>query len=369
MGTEEYFACTIGTPKSDIDTPALCLDIEMLKNNIDLMARHIQGGKVQLRPHTKTHKCPIIAKMQIDAGAIGVCCAKLGEAEVMAEAGIPGILIPNQIVSPRKITRLVNLAAWSDVCVAVDDPQNVENLDKAARAKGIVLPVIIEMDVGMNRCGVRSIESGLALARDITKRSGLFFKGIMGYEGHCVAHMPVSEREDIAKSSLAKLIEFSKALEKEGMPAGIVSGGGTGTYAITPNIEGMTEIQTGSYATMDAKYYSVGITEFERALSIVSTVISVPDDDHAVCDMGLKSATSEFGLPEVKEPAGWKLAGLSEEHGKLARDGGEKLNPGDTIEFYPSHGCTTINLHDRYFVFRDGILEAVWPVAGRGRIR
>jgi D-serine deaminase-like pyridoxal phosphate-dependent protein len=307
--------------------------------------------------------------MQINAGAIGVCCAKLGEAEVMAEAGIPGILIPNQIIGPQKISRLVNLSAWSDVCVAVDDKKNVEDLDRAAAAKGISLQVIIEMDVGMNRCGVRTVESGLELARYIAGKKNLTFKGIMGYEGHCVMRMPFSEREEVARSSLVKLIEFAHALEKEGMPPEMVSGGGSGTYAITPSVEGMTEIQAGSYATMDAKYRSVGITEFQPALSILSTVISVPDADHAVCDIGHKSATGEFGMPEVHAPEGWKVAGLSEEHAKLERDGGPPLHPGDKIEIYPSHGCTTINLHDRYFAIRRGVLEAVWPVAGRGRFR
>lgn len=369
MATKEYHGCTIGTPKNELDTPALCIDIELLKQNIELMENHLKGSGVRLRPHTKTHKSPVIARMQINAGAVGVCCAKLGEAEVMAEAGIPGILIPNQIVSPQKITRLVNLAAWSDVCVAVDDAVNVENLDKAARAKGIALQVIIEMDVGMNRCGVRNVESGLALARDIAGRKGLSFKGIMGYEGHCVFRTPSAEREENARSSLVKLIEFAKALEKDGIPCEIVSGGGTGTYEITPDIKGMTEIQAGSYATMDAKYRSVGITQFHRAMTVLSTVVSVPDDNLAVCDIGLKSMTSEFGLPEVKEPQGWRLASLSEEHGKLERQGGRRLRPGDTIELYPSHGCTTINLHDYFFALRGGVLEAIWPVAARGRSR
>lgn len=365
----EYHGCSIGAPKEKIDTPALCIDIELMQKNIKHMADQLQGTGVSLRPHTKTHKSPIIAKMQVDAGAIGVCCAKLGEAEVMAEAGIPGILIPNQIVSRRKITRLVNLAAWADVCVAVDDLKNVEDLDNAAGAKGTRLQVIVEMDVGMSRCGVRTVESGLSLAREITKRKNLIFKGIMGYEGHTVTKMPYAERKELAQSSLAKLIEYAEALKKDGMPPEMVSGGGTGTYAITPHIKGMTEIQAGSYATMDAKYWSVEITEFQRAMTLLSTVISVPDADHAVCDIGLKSATGEFGLPEIKEPEGWKLIGLSEEHGKLERDGGAPLHPGDVIEIYPSHGCTTINLHDRYFVLRRGLLEAIWPIAARGRFR
>jgi D-serine deaminase-like pyridoxal phosphate-dependent protein len=359
----------IGMRKEDIDTPALCVDADLMEANIRTMMKHLSPLGVQLRPHTKTHKCPIMARKQLEAGAIGVCCAKLGEAEAMAEGGVTGILIPNQVVSQRKIARLVNLAGWADVMVAVVDPANAAALDAAAQAKGVRLKVLIEVDVGMDRCGVRTVEEGLRLAREIAARSGLDFRGIMGYEGHCVMAEPFEERERITRASLEKLIQTRDAVEATGIPVPIVSSGGTGTYAITPTIAGITEIQAGSYITMDAKYRSVGLTAFDMALTVLSTVISVPRPDLAVCDIGMKSMTKEFGMPVVARPAGWEVLALSEEHGKLQRAGGPALHPGDVIELYPSHGCTTINLHDSCFVTRRGLLEAVWPITARGKFK
>ena len=357
----------IGTRKQDLDTPALCVDVDLMEENIGRMETHLRSLGVHLRPHTKTHKSPIMARKQIEAGAIGVCCAKLGEAEAMAAGGVTGILIPNQIVSVYKITRLVNLAAWADVMVAVDTPSNVADLDAAATEKGIELRVIIEQDIGMDRCGVRTIEQGVALARRIEASKSLSFEGIMGYEGHCVMKEPFSLREQTTRSSVAKLVELKKTIEAVGIPVPIVSSGGTGTYEITPTIDGITEIQAGSYITMDTRYRSVGITGFNLALTVLSTVISVPRPDLALCDVGMKSATKEFGTPGVAHPAGWELTRLSEEHGRLERAGGPPLQIGDKVEFYPSHGCTTINLHDTYFAIRKGTVEAKWPVAGRGK--
>jgi D-serine deaminase-like pyridoxal phosphate-dependent protein len=155
----------IGMPKAELDTPALCVDLDLMEANIRTMETHVRQLGLRVRPHTKTHKCPIMARKQIEAGAIGVCCAKLGEAEAMAEGGVTGILIPNQIIGARKIARLVNLASWADVMAAVEDAANVAELDAAAVAKGIQLKVIIEMDIGMDRCGVRTVEQGVALAR------------------------------------------------------------------------------------------------------------------------------------------------------------------------------------------------------------
>ena len=359
-------SAVIGMRKQDLDTPALCVDVDLMEENIGMMETLLQPLGVRLRPHTITHKSPIMARKQIEAGAIGVCCAKLGEAEAMAAGGVTGILIPNQVVSAHKITRLVNLAAWADVMVAADSPSNVADLDAAASEKGIRLEVIIEQDIRMDRCGVRTIEQGVPLARQIAASEGISFEGIMGYEGHCVMREPFSEREKTTRSSVAKLIELKGAIEAAGTPVPIVSSSGTGTYEITPTIDGVTEIQAGSYITMDTRYRSVGITGFNLALTVLSTVISVPRPDLALCDVGMKSATKEFGTPGVAHPAGWELTRLSEEHGRLERAGGPPLQIGDKVEFYPSHGCTTINLHDTYFAIRKETLEAKWPVAGRG---
>lgn len=360
----------IGTNKYDLDTPVLCLDAEMVDANISKMARFVRQSGVNLRPHTKTHKCPVIAHRQIAAGAVGVCCAKLGEAEVMAQAGVKGILIPNQIVGPNKIGRLAGLSAWADVTAAVDNGDNVRQLSEAAAEAGVTIKVIIELDVGMGRCGVRSVEEGVRLAKTIVGLPGVKFCGIMGYEGHCVMKEPYEDRENTAVTSLKDLINLKKKIEAAGIEVPIVSSGGTGTFQITPGIEGITEIQAGSYATMDAKYRSVGIEQFENALTILSTVISVHGES-AVCDLGLKSATGEFGMPTVIDPPGWEIAGLSEEHATLKRQPSEvhDLEVGDVIEVLPSHGCTTINLHDFFYITKDDTVVGVWPIAARGKFR
>lgn len=261
------------------------------------------------------------------------------------------------------------MAAWADVMLAVEAPANVTDLDAAARAKGVRLNVIIEMDIGMDRCGVRTVEQGVPLAKLATSCEGLRFHGIMGYEGHCVMLEPYDERERVTRESVAKLIQLKEGIEAAGIAVPIVSSAGTGTYRITSAIPGITELQVGSYVTMDQKYRSVGMTEFDMALTVLSTVISVPRPELAYCDVGMKSMTREFGMPAVARPAGWELTRLSEEHGRLDRIDGPSLAPGDKVVLYPCHGCTTINLHDCYFATRRGVVEAVWPISGRGKFR
>ncbi|HIC89537.1 MAG TPA: DSD1 family PLP-dependent enzyme [Anaerolineae bacterium] len=360
----------IGMTWEELDTPALCLDMTLVEQNIAKMAAYLVDRSAKLRPHTKTHKTPILAHKQIAAGAIGIICAKLGEAEVMATAGIRDILIANQIVGTHKIARLVNLAAYTDVMVAVDNAANVADLDAAAQAKGVRLRVLIEVDIGMGRCGVDPGEPTLALAHEIIASPGLRFEGLMGYEGHTVMIPDYAERKQQTEEGLGKLVATAELIRANGIPVSIVSSGGTGTYTITGNYPGITEIQAGSYATMDTQYRDVvGVTEFAAALTVLATVVSTPRPDVAIIDAGLKTMTQEFGLPVVARPDGWRLVSLSEEHGKLEREDGPKLHIGDKVVIWPSHGCTTINLHDEFFVLRDGVLEAIWSIAGRGKIR
>ena len=358
----------IGTPKIGLDTPALCLDIEAVEANIRRMADFFRGSPVHLRPHAKTHKCPTLAQMQIEAGAIGITCAKLGEAEVLAVAGIKDILIANQIIGAGKIARLVNLAAYTEVMVAVDDAENVAELDAAARAKGVRLRVVIEADIGMGRCGVQPGEPALALAQRIVASPGLRFEGVMGYEGHTIFLPDPEERRAQTEPSVKLLVDTADLLRQNSIPVAIVSSGGTGTHFITGRYPGVTEIQTGSYITTDSQYREeVGI-DFAYGLTVLATVVSASTPDRAECDAGLKTMTRDFGLPKVISPSGWELVGLAEEHGHLRRAGGAPLKPGDKVEIVPNHGCTTINLHDEYHVIRRGVLEAVWPIAARGKV-
>jgi D-serine deaminase-like pyridoxal phosphate-dependent protein len=359
----------IGNVPNDLDTPALCIDLPALEQNLERMAAYFAARPAGLRPHTKTHKSPLLAHRQIAAGAIGVTCAKLGEAEVMAQAGIYDILIANQIVGSQKIGRLVNLAAYTEVMVAVDNLVNVAQLDAAARDKGVRLRVLVEVDVGMGRCGVQPGQDAVLLARQVADGQGLRFEGVMGYEGHTVGIPDYAERTRQAQAAVKLLLESKERIEAEGLPVGIVSGGGTGTYDITGNYPGVTEVQAGSYLTMDAQYRDVVGVDFGCALFVLAQVISTPRPGVAIIDAGLKSLTRDFGLPVVASPAGWELTRLSEEHGFLQRTDGPVLKLGDRVSIWPNHGCTTINLHERYVALRDGVVEGVWPIAGRGRVR
>jgi D-serine deaminase-like pyridoxal phosphate-dependent protein len=352
---------------ADIDTPALCLDIEAVEANVKRMADYFRDSSVRLRPHAKTHKSPTLAHMQIAAGAIGITCAKLGEAEVMVAAGIKDVLIANQIVGPTKIARLVNLAAHSEVMVAVDDVGNVADLNAAAETKGVRLRTLIEVDIGMQRCGVASGQPVLDLARKILASPGLRFQGLMGYEGHTIFTEDIGERREKTEASLKLLTDSAELLRQEGIPVQIVSSGGTGTYFITGAYPGITELQVGSYITMDSQYRALAGVDFDYGLTLRATVVSTRGENHAITDAGMKALTHDFGLPVVIDPPGWELTDLAEEHGFLKRLGGPRLKSGDKVTIVPNHGCTTINLHDYYHVVRRNVLEAMWPVAGRGK--
>ncbi len=364
------YAGSIGQSKWELDTPALLIDLPAMERNIARMAAFFADKKAKLRPHSKTHKCPTISHKQLAAGnAVGVTCAKLGEAETLAAAGIRDILIANQIVGPQKIARLVGLAHHADVMVAVDDPVNVEQLSAAAVDAGVRLRVLVEVNIGMNRCGVEPGEPALELARKVAESKGLRFMGLQGYEGHLVMHPNLEERRQRTLAAMKSLVDTRRFIEGSGLEVAVVSGGGTGTHDITGTVDGVDEIQAGSYIFNDVRYRSVG-ARFDCALTVLATVISRPNPTLAITDAGHKVLTSEFGLPELVGIDGASLIGLSEEHGKVGfKTPNRELRPGDRVEFIPSHGCTTINLFDHYHAIRDDRLEAVWEIAGRGKSR
>lgn len=362
-------SCLVGLRLDELDTPCLCLDLPLMEGNIAKMAAFFADRPAVLRPHTKTHKSPMLARKQIAAGAVGVTCAKLGEAEAMVEGGIDDILIANQVVGPHKIRRLVNLAAHARITVAVDDAHNIAELSAATSAKGSQIGVLVEVDTGMGRCGVEPGEAALVLGRQIVAAPGLRFDGVMGYEGHTVNIPDDQERQRQAEAALRSLLETKELIEAAGLAVPIVSAGGTGTYDIAGTYPGVTEVQAGSYITMDVQYRDVVGIDFACALSILAQVISTPRPGIAIIDGGLKTMTRDFGLPVVFEPEGWRLTSLSEEHGSLKHEGGPPLKPGDRVKIWPNHGCTTINLHDCFVALRDGVVEGIWPIAGRGKIR
>ena len=351
----------------EVDTPALILDKAKLTRNIRKMADFAAGGPAKLRPHAKTHKCVEIAQLQLDAGAVGITCAKVGEAEALADGGIPDILIANEIVGPLKIARLVGLAKRCTITVAVDDVSNVRRLSEAAVAAGVTLRCYVEVNIGMDRCGVEPGEPALALARQVAAHPGLLFCGLQAYEGHLQNLEPFEERRARTEADMRKALIAKEYIEAAGLRVDNISGCGTGTHTITGQLPWMTELQCGSYATMDAQYAAVGGADYENALTVLVTVISRPRPDKAVVDAGFKAVTPEFGDPAVLLPgAAW--LDFSEEHGEITLEGSARaLRVGDKIELIPRHGCTTVNLHDTYHMVENGGLVDVWRVAARGR--
>ena len=358
----------IGCSLDEIDTPALLVDLDVMETNIEKMAERFMGMPSDLRPHAKTHKTPIITQKQIEAGAIGVTCAKLGEAETMAEAGIRDILIANQVVGEPKVTRLMSLAKHSDVIVAVEDSLNVRHLAERAREKGVKLNVLVEVDVGNNRCGVMPGKPALKLAREVQGYPSLNLRGLMGYEGFCQFISDMDEKKRKVTDAMDKLVGSKDALEDAGIGVEIVSAGGTGTHMISGRHPGVTEIEAGSYVFMDARYSQVpGLEGFGHAISVLSTIISTSHKGKVICDAGLKTITFEFGMSPVKGRDDARYVRPNEEHGHIEVDPSFDLRPGDKFELIPTHCCTNTNLYDHLHCVRDGRLEAVWRIQGRGR--
>ena len=367
MNTNEPF---IGMHKTELDTPALLIDLDKMEANIAAMANYFSKVNADLRPHVKTHKTPIIAHKQIAAGAIGVTCAKLGEAEAVIHAGIRDVLIANQVVGAQKIARLINLAKHSEIMVAVDNAENVQAISEAAVAKGATVRMLVEVNIGMDRCGVEPGKPALELAEQIRQSPNLIFEGLMGYEGHTVAKPNRAERDTAAREAMQRLVDAKHYLEKHNVAVSIMSGGGTGTFNITGSIPEMTEVQAGSYVLMDSTYYNVeGVGDhFDCALSVLATVVSRPNPNRVIVDTGLKVLAKEFGIPQPVGVNGVEMTGLSEEHGTMqVSDASVSLKPGDKLEILPTHCCTTVNLHDRYYGIRNGIVESVWNIAARGK--
>jgi D-serine deaminase-like pyridoxal phosphate-dependent protein len=361
------FEIELGMPINRLDTPALLIDLDVLEKNIAQMAAFFEDHEAVLRPHMKTHKCPRIAKMQLAEGAVGITCAKVSEAEVFASSGISDILIANQVTGEVKLKRLAALAEACDLKVAVDNPLNVENLERVCAKTGTQIGVLVEVDIGMKRCGVQPGEEAVHLAKIVDSQPHLEFKGLQAYEGHLVLVEDVKEREEQVRESFQPLQQTCDALTAAGMPPEIVSGGGTGTYDISGVETPLNEVQVGSYVFMDKTYHPVR-PEYHPSLSVLSTVLSRPVPERLVFDAGLKSMTSEFGWPEIGGQLQGEMNYLSEEHAvfTLQEPSDVQLGIGDKVQFLPSHCCTTVNLHEVFFVHQDNILVDTWEIEARG---
>jgi D-serine deaminase-like pyridoxal phosphate-dependent protein len=365
----------IGSLKTDLDTPALVLDLDVMERNVARMARTFRDAGVGWRPHTKAIKVPTLAHKLIAAGALGVTCAKLGEAEVMADAGIRDILIANQIVGETKIARLVALARRADIIVAVDSPDNVRALDAAASAAAVRPRVVIEVDIGMRRAGVQPGAATVELGRQVHACAGLRLAGLMAWEGHTVGIRDVAEKQRAIASAIALLTETAEACRAAGLPMDVVSCGGTGTYAYTARLPGITELQAGGGIFCDVYYHDVMQVDHEYALTVLTTVTSRPTPTRIICDAGKKTMSSDAALPRPLIDAPVQKVALSAEHvtvelasaAELASDA--ELAVGDKLEFIVGYSDTTTMLHEELYAVRKGRVEAIWPVLGRGKLR
>ena len=362
--------------RDEIPTPALLLDLDRFERNLARMADHARRTGKGLRPHAKTHRCPEIARRQVAAGALGVACAKLGEAEVMAAAGIRGLLITTEVVSPASVARLIALVRQApDTIVVMDNPANVAALAPAAAAAGVVVNVLVDIDVGTRRTGITPGEPALALARAVVAERSLRLRGLQGYAGHCAHVIGWSARREASHKALAPLMETRKLLEGAGLPVEIVAGASTGTHDIDSELPGLTELQSGSYCVMDLEYQRIGgptgpsLTAFEMALTVIATVVSVPAAERAIVDAGLKAFSTDKPFPpEAVERPGVAYEFAGDEHGRLVvTDPSRRPSLGERIEFFPPHCDPTFNLYDRIYAMRRDRVEAIWPIAARGR--
>jgi len=352
---------------SDLDTPCLLLDLDRVQANIATMMGMIAGTGVSLRPHFKTPKCPQVARLQLEAGAIGITVAKLGEAEVLADAGLGPILVANQVVGRLKVDRLMALLGRGvDVTVAVESEFNIAELAEGARRSGQRPAAVIEVDAGLRRCGSATPEQTVRLARMLGE-NGIDYRGIMGYEGHMYGQPEPAAREQLIRDSLAIVNAHVEALAEAGLAPAIVSTSGTASVPIAARTPGVTELQAGTYVFHDSHNEEFIPGVFQQALTLLTTVISVKER-YAVADTGAKSLTNEFG-PPLSVDGRIKVARLSEEHATLTGEGVAGLSPGDRIEVVPSHGDTTLNMHDVYYVRRGDEVIDTWPILGARKFR
>jgi D-serine deaminase-like pyridoxal phosphate-dependent protein len=360
----------VGQPKQALDTPALLIDIAAMDRNIARMAETFRAAGVQWRPHTKGLKSPPIVERLLAAGAFGITCAKTSEAEIMAEAGVRDILIANQVVGQAKIARLLHVRAMADPIVAVDSVTNVEELEAAAQAAGTSLRVVVEVDTGMHRAGTAPGDPTVELARRIARTSSLRFVGVMGWEGHTVRISDPDEKRRCIAEAVGLLTSTADACRAAGLPVDIVSCGGTGTYWVTAGLPGVTEVQAGGGILCDVVYRESMGVDHEQAATILATVTSRPTPTRIICDAGKKAMSSDAAPPRPLLDVPVKSVGLSAEHARIELEApSPSPRVGDKIEFVVGYTDTTVHLHDELYAVRDGRIEAIWPVAGRGKLR
>lgn len=363
--------------RSRLMTPALIIDLDAMEQNIAAMAAYAERRGFALRPHAKTHKSVRIAEMQVVAGALGVCAATLGEAEVLAGAGIPGVLITSPVVGTAKIERLIALNERADGLMAVaDDLDTIDALSNAAGASGKPLKLFVELDIGTHRTGTRTPETALTVSRRITQSNSLQFAGIHAYAGHLQHIEDYAERREEANRCAEPLAVFTELLQADGLMPPIVSGAGTGSHEIDAERGNYTEMQCGSYIFTDVQYNACPLRKdsahpFETGLFVQTTVISSNGDGLGITDGGYKRFATDGPVPEIIRgaPEGSRYIFKGDEHGAIVLPEGQSdIAVGTVIECLSPHCDPTVNLYDWYHVVRGDTLVDIWPVDARGAI-
>jgi D-serine deaminase-like pyridoxal phosphate-dependent protein len=360
----------VGLPVSELDTPALLIDLESLDHNVEKMARHFKERGVAWRPHAKAFKCTAIAHRLRRAGAIGVTVAKVSEAEVMAAGGIDDILIAHLVVGPSKVARLAALQGVADVKVTVDHLAHLAPLSQAATSAGVTIGVLVDVDLGMARTGVGTIEEAVALCRHVSATPGLRFDGLMGYEGHTLAIESPAEKREMIASAISRLLRARDAVEAVGLKCQIISAGGSGSYQYTADIPGITEIQAGG-GIFACQYYTqvCHVVGHRPALTLLATVVSRPAPDRIVLDIGQKSVSQHRTPPVLRDFSNCHVANLSAEHATIQIDPKSAFEIGEKLHVIPGYSDFTFVLHDRVLSVRQGHVQAVWELHARGRLQ
>jgi D-serine deaminase-like pyridoxal phosphate-dependent protein len=346
-----------------IKTPALLVDLDAMEANLRDMAAFFASRHAKLRPHFKNHKVPLLAHKQIRAGAIGMTCATIREAEILVEHGIGSILIANEIAGDEKPERLAELSRHAQVMVGVDNRSAICDLSRAQRNRNAQVEILVDVNIGLNRCGVEPGEPAVDLARYAVEQ-GLAVRGLMGYDGHLQGMRAGPEKDETVLRGSKALVETAARFEGAGIPAPIVSTGGTGTYGISGDFPGITEIQAGSYLLMDSIYLERGAT-FQRSLTVLATVISTRGSAHAVLDSGVKAISGERGLPvALKDVPGARLTALHAEHALIEIDPklSPGLKPGQKVQVWVHYSDATVNLNSCMYGVRNGQLEEIFPI-------
>jgi D-serine deaminase-like pyridoxal phosphate-dependent protein len=375
----EFYAdgeMTVNVSKWELDTPALCVDLDLLEANLDKMASTMSANGIASRPHAKTHKCPTIAHMQMARGSVGICTAKVSEAEVMFRNGIDQILNTTGNVTPTKINRAMSLRAQCPGFIqATDSAQNARMLSDAAVAMGLVADVVVDVDPGIRRTGIPFGQPALQLAQLVDQLPGLRFRGMLCYDAAAQHVVGFETRKAETLERMVQATDTFDLMRQSGLNTEIFSGGGTGTYNVDHETRGMTDVQVGSYVFMDAQYLSIGgeqdaevYSDFAPSLTIMTTVLNDQFAGRATTDAGAKACTINQPWPIIKGESDMSYTAGSDEFGRViyGDNASRTYQLGDKLEVIVSHCDPVVNLYDQMYAIRNDVVEAVWPISARG---